>query len=129
MLLPKTTNAALNKIRDTAALHLILMGDADDQSTLTVSMLNTFFANYDNAGSSAVVHGIVCPVGQSCNGEPGSVRNVQVIAASGGITGDFQLAQNNSRSSRPPSTRSSRRQSGVLLTAHVRDRPVADLTG
>ncbi len=94
-LLPKTTGATQNKIREGAGLHLILMGDADDQSNATIPSINAFFANYDGAGSKAVVHGIVCPVGQTCNNEPGSVRNVEVIAAAGGIQGDFTLAQMN----------------------------------
>ncbi|MHB8876828.1 MAG: hypothetical protein ACYC8T_24290, partial [Myxococcaceae bacterium] len=96
-LLPKTTSATLNKVRTTADLHLILLGDADDQSATAIGTLNSYFLNYDGAGSKAVVHGIVCPQGQACGETQRSPRrNLDTIAATGGVLGDINVAQSGS---------------------------------
>jgi hypothetical protein len=93
-LLPKTNVNAANKIRVGAALHLIFLGDADDQSGTAGPAYTTFLANYDGAGSRAVMHGIVCPQGQTCGEAQANPRkNLAVIAASGGVTGDINVAQ------------------------------------
>lgn len=93
-LLPKTNDPMENKIRLGADLHLILLGDADDQSRTSMSTLNAFFADYDKAGSKAIVHGIVCPLGQNCNETQKSPRrNLDAIATSGGVLGDINVAQ------------------------------------
>ncbi|MBI3183796.1 MAG: hypothetical protein HYZ28_16790 [Myxococcales bacterium] len=96
-LLPKTTDPTQNRIRTSADLHLILLGDADDQSAIAMTTLNPFFANYDGAGSKAVVHGIVCPQGQSCGETQRSPRrNLDAIATAGGVLGDINVAQSGS---------------------------------
>lgn len=93
-LLPKTTNPAQNKIRTGADLHLILLGDADDQGSTPIAAMNAFLANYDGAGSRAVVHGIVCPQGQECGEDQMTPRrNLNAIATSGGVLGDINIAQ------------------------------------
>jgi hypothetical protein len=96
-LLPKTTVATQNKIRQGADLHLIMLGDADDQSSLDINGLNAFYANYDGVGSKAVVHGLLCPDGQSC-GETQAFprRDLNVISAAGGVLGDINVAQSGS---------------------------------
>ncbi len=93
-LLPRTADPAVNKLRDGAHLHLILLGDADDQSPFTMASLNALFANYDGANSEAGVHGLVCPQGQLC-GETQATprRNLEAIAAAGGVLGDINVAQ------------------------------------
>ncbi len=96
-LLPKTTNPATNKIRTDASVHVILLGDADDQAPTAIGTLNNFFNNYDGAGGKATVHGIVCPQGQSCGETQANPRrNLNTIAATGGVLGDINVAQNNS---------------------------------
>ena len=95
-LLPKTTNAGLNKVRDGAALHVIHLGDADDQSSPAIQTYINLFNNFDGAGSKAVLHGIVCPLNdpQGCNETQANPRrNLAVIAATGGILGDINTAK------------------------------------
>jgi hypothetical protein len=96
-LLPKSTDPALNKLRVGADLHLILLGDADDQSPFSIASLNAVFANYDGANSQAIVHGIVCPQGQLCGETQGTPRrNLDAITTSGGVLGDINVAQSGS---------------------------------
>jgi hypothetical protein len=97
VLLPRSTNATANKVRDGANLHLLLLGDADDQSNVNLNQLNSFYANFDGQGGRAVLHGIVCPQGQSCGETQANPRrNLAAIAASSGVLGDINVAQNNS---------------------------------
>jgi hypothetical protein len=97
VLLPKTVDPLMNKVRTGAALHLIHLGDADDQATSAIATVIAFFNSYDGAGSKAVLHGIVCPQGQVC-GETNTNprRNLAVIAATGGVLGDINVAQTGS---------------------------------
>ena len=99
-LLPKTTTATTNKVRTDAALHLILLGDADDQSSDNATTFTNFFNNYDGQNgtySKAVVHGIVCPQGQTCSETQANPRkNLAVIQATGGVLGDINIAQSGS---------------------------------
>lgn len=92
-MLPKAANSP-SAIRTSADLHLILLGDADDQSSASAATYSTFFGDYDSAGSKAVVHGIVCPQGQGCGETQANPRkNLAVIAATGGVLGDINSAQ------------------------------------
>src|SRR5262249_33234463 len=72
-LLPSNPTGTGNKIRSDAQLHVIVLGDVYDQSGQTGASLLSFFNNFDGANgmySKAVVHGIVCPEGQSCGDDP-----------------------------------------------------------
>ncbi|MFZ5470592.1 MAG: hypothetical protein ACOZIN_14250 [Myxococcota bacterium] len=92
-MLPKQA-ADVSFIRTSADLHVILLGDADDQDGTAVQTYIDFFNNYDGAGSKAVVHGIVCPQGQTCGeAQRNPRRNLAVITATGGIQGDINSAQ------------------------------------
>ncbi len=103
VLLPKSSNPADNKVRSGADLHVILLGDADDQSDnssqggpIALSAFDAFYANYDTQGGKSVVHGIVCPQGQGCGeSQRDPRRNLTAIANSGGVLGDINVAQAN----------------------------------
>lgn len=98
VLLPRTTSQTVNQLRQGADLHLIMLGDADDQTFNTpASAYSQFFNNFDFAGSKAVVHGIVCPQGQNCGETQGYPRrNLEVINQTGGVLGDINVAQSGS---------------------------------
>lgn len=91
-MLPRTAGSDAH-IRPDAALHLILLGDADDQSADSPAVYTSFFQNYDGSGAAAVVHGIVCPEGQLCEETQMNPRsNLTVIRNTGGINGDINAA-------------------------------------
>jgi hypothetical protein len=81
--------------RPDANVVVVLLGDADDQSAPSPAQYTSYFntpnstlGNYLNRLTQKVpVHGIVCPVGQTCNGEPNNNRHGQVITDTGGIRG------------------------------------------
>ncbi|MHB8875758.1 MAG: hypothetical protein ACYC8T_18890, partial [Myxococcaceae bacterium] len=126
-LLPRTTNATLNKLRTTADLHLILLGDADDQSPTPISTLNSFFLNFDGAGSKAVVHGIVCPLGATgCDTQRSPRRNFAAIAATGGVLGDINVAQ--SGSPQLANTLDAILSAAIASTGHPLQRPPISAT-
>lgn len=86
----------VGKFRNGAQVVVILIGDADDQSAYSAAQFSTFFGTLNNtlgAHTNRVgpvpVHGIICPVGQTCNGEPQNVDNGAVITARGGVRGDI----------------------------------------
>ncbi len=105
---------AVNKARSDAQLVVVLLGDADDQTTgyTTTSQttcgststtgcenINNFVTYFRGTGTTALtrnptgrnipVHGIVCPAGQNCNNESqvNPQRHAQVVTATGGIRG------------------------------------------
>jgi hypothetical protein len=55
-LLP-TQESSTVKLRTGATLVIILLGDVDDQSSMSAAYYTTYFSNYDNLGSKAQVHG------------------------------------------------------------------------
>ncbi len=126
-LLPKGTSVTDNKLRTAADLHLIVLGDADDQSATAIATLNAFFLNYDGAGSKATVHGIVCPAGQAC-GETQRTprRNLDTIAATGGVLGDINVAQ--SGSPQLAATLDAILSAAIAGTGHLLQRPPISAT-
>lgn len=100
-LTPATVMEQAGKLRDGAQLVIVLLGDADDQSGLSAAQYITFFTTanatvtangntYTNrTGGRITVHGIVCPQGSTCNGEPNNNKHGQVISATGGVRGDL----------------------------------------
>lgn len=102
-LLPRGTDPAANKFRVGASLHVIVLSDTEDQSTGPITNYTGFINNYDNAGAKAVVHGILCPEGSSCNledqvGRPGRVQSL--VRGTGGVVGDINVFQDNSMAGR-----------------------------
>ncbi len=102
--LPLPATETLNRVRPDAQLVVILLGDADDQTTGYTTTGNapwenitdfvTFFTGSgagtkNRLGKNIPVHGIVCPAGANCNNETQAnpQRNPQVITATGGIRG------------------------------------------
>lgn len=94
------------KLRTDAKLVVILLGDADDQTTGYSTTGGSGWENVQNfinyfqgtgtttltknpTGAVIPVHGIVCPAGQSCNSETQAnpQRHAQVITATGGVRG------------------------------------------
>lgn len=91
VLLPRGTG---NRFRPGAEAHLILLGDADDQSSQTAATYISFFQDFDGNGSKATVHGIVCPQGQNCGESQANPRkNLAVVQGTGGVLGDINVAQ------------------------------------
>lgn len=98
---PGTAVEQKSKARADATLVIIILGDADDQSSYTAAQYTTFFntvngtvASYQNkSGKKITVHGIICPAGQTC-GETQSnpQKHGTVIANTGGIRGDIGTA-------------------------------------
>jgi hypothetical protein len=95
-LTPGTATEVKNKARAGAKLVVIILGDADDQSTYGAgSYINFFSVNmatvgpYQNkSGGKIPVHGIVCPAGQTCSETQKSPQwHGQVITATGGVRG------------------------------------------
>ena len=92
------------KIRNGAQVAVILLGDADDQSSYSGPQFTTFFstqgATLGTGGSQRVnrvgpmaVHGIICPDGQNCGEtQMNPRRNSAVIAARNGVRGDIGSA-------------------------------------
>ena len=86
-----------NRLRNGAQVVVILLGDADDQSTYTIAQLNTFFGTlnatlgtHTNRVGPVPVHGIICPNGQTCGETQNATRkNPAVITARGGVRGDI----------------------------------------
>ncbi len=96
-------------MRPGAELVVILLGDADDQTTGYTTVGGSGWENVQNfvqfftaTGAAAQttrnklnrnipVHGIVCPAGSSCNGETGqtNTRHGTVISATSGIRGEL----------------------------------------
>jgi hypothetical protein len=110
-----TAPGSANPVRAGAELVIILLGDADDQTsgyTTTANKTNlpsatlegvqnfiNFFMSTGPVGQSTKntlnkiipVHGIVCPAGTNCNSEwqENPQRHAQVINATSGIRGDI----------------------------------------
>jgi hypothetical protein len=94
---PGTVTEQKKKARAGAAIVIIILGDADDQSPYSAAQYSTFFntpngtvGSYTNkSGKKITVHGIICPAGQNCNSETqqSPQRNAAVITATGGIRG------------------------------------------
>ncbi|MBS1152486.1 MAG: hypothetical protein H6Q89_4184, partial [Myxococcaceae bacterium] len=97
-LLPRNAAGTGNKIRDGAQLHLLLVGDVDDQTSgVTGPTFLSFFNNFDGANSAvskAVVHGIVCPANTRCSTQesmnPAVTKDSAVISGTGGIGADIR---------------------------------------
>jgi hypothetical protein len=105
--LPLPAIDQMNRVRVGAQLVVVLLGDADDQTTGYSTVLSTATPNLENVqnfidffnnsgtgtknrlATSIKVHGIVCPVGIDCNGEFQETpqRHARVITATGGIRG------------------------------------------
>ncbi|MBL8952788.1 MAG: VWA domain-containing protein [Myxococcaceae bacterium] len=108
--MPADGGVAVNKMRSDATLVIVLLGDADDQTSGytttggTLEAVNNFVQYFQGTGTTALtrnpqgrnipVHGIVCPAGQNCNNESQSnpQRHAQVIVATGGIRGAINNA-------------------------------------
>lgn len=122
MLLPRTTDVAQNKVRAGSDLHVLLLTDADDQSAFSIASLNAVFADYDAQGSSATVHGLVCPQGLTCGESQSSPRrNLGTIRATGGVLGDINVAQ--SGSAQLTATLDAMMTAVVARTGHLLLRP------
>lgn len=92
------------KIRNGAQVAIILLGDADDQSSYSGPQFSTFFttanATLGTGGNQRVnpigpiaVHGIICPNGQTCGEvQENPRRNSAVITATNGVRGDIGSA-------------------------------------
>jgi hypothetical protein len=86
-----------NRVRNGAQLVVVLLGDADDQSTYNSTQLTNFFTTQNAMLGSNVnrlgrvpVHGIICPNGQNCGEDQNTPRrNPAIITATGGIRGDI----------------------------------------
>ncbi|MDP2271133.1 MAG: adventurous gliding motility lipoprotein CglD [Archangium sp.] len=85
------------KFRNGAQVVVVLLGDADDQSTYNATQLSTFFGTLNatvgtrtNRIGPVPVHGIICPDNQTCGENQNTPRrNPAVITARGGIRGDI----------------------------------------
>jgi hypothetical protein len=86
------------KARSGAKVVVIILGDADDQSSFSVAQYASFFqtpsalvGSYQNLlTDKVVVHGIVCPAGQLCNEfQWYPQHHGEVISATGGVRGDI----------------------------------------
>ncbi len=92
-LLP-TQESSTVKLRTGATLVIILLGDVDDQSSMSAAYYTTYFSNYDNLGSKAQVHAIACPgnVTSCSSGEPtnNGPKVSTVVANLGGVFGDVR---------------------------------------
>lgn len=95
-LLPRNAAGTNNKIRDDAQVHMIVLGDVDDQTTGTSgAQFLAYFSNVDNLGttnSKVVTHGIVCPANTNCNDDTNgaTVKQIQVINGTGGVNADIR---------------------------------------
>jgi hypothetical protein len=91
------------KVRPNARVVVVLLGDADDQSSSSATNFTTYFGTTgstlggltnnltaQNGGGKVVVHGVVCPEGQNCGEDQANPhKNGLVIAATGGVRGDI----------------------------------------
>lgn len=105
-LLPRSTNASLNKIREGAKLHLITLTDTNDHSNGTAAASDAtgyinFLRNFDGLSDPATIHGIICPEGLKCAGNqeeqvlnPGKIQTA--IRATAGVLGDIRIANDTS---------------------------------
>jgi hypothetical protein len=106
------TTEVAGKLRADATLVLILLGDADDQTTgyNTTALdctggcesADNFVKFFQATGTSATtknrlgipitVHGIICAAGTTCNGEyqANPQRHAQVVTATGGVRGSIK---------------------------------------
>ncbi|MBL8916543.1 MAG: VWA domain-containing protein [Archangium sp.] len=92
---------APNLFRNGAQVVVILLGDADDQSTYTGPQFSTFFGTLNstlgtggtqrvNRVGPVAVHGIICANGQTCGEtQQNPRRNAAVITARGGVRADI----------------------------------------
>lgn len=109
--LTPTAVGSTTKVRTGAQVVVVMLGDADDQTTSYTSTNSgcvsstsnpceaigdfmTFFSasgsgTKNKLGVNVPVHGIVCPAGANCNGETEAnpQRTPQVVTATGGIRG------------------------------------------
>jgi len=103
--MPADGGVVVNKARSDAQLVVVLLGDADDQTSGYTSTgsprenITNFTQYFTGTGTTALtrnpsgrnipVHGIVCPAGANCNSETQNnpQRHAQVIVATGGIRG------------------------------------------
>lgn len=108
--MPTNGTVVVNKMRSDAQLVVVLLGDADDQTSGytttggTRENINNFIQYFSGTGTTTLtrnplmqnipVHGIVCPAGQNCNSETQNnpQRHAQVITATGGIRGAINNA-------------------------------------
>ena len=98
---PGTAQEQATMSRQNAAIVIVLLGDADDQSAYNAAQYSTFFntpgnalGGYTNRSTNKIkVHGIICPVGQTCNGETNQNKHGTVINNTGGIRGDINNNQ------------------------------------
>ncbi|MFL5322194.1 MAG: adventurous gliding motility lipoprotein CglD, partial [Myxococcaceae bacterium] len=96
--------AAAVKFRPDATVAVVLLGDADDQSSITgitAANLGASYSTYFNTPGNTLngwtnnvttkipVHGIICPAGTNCNNETqqNPQRHAEVITATGGVRG------------------------------------------
>jgi len=86
------------RLRTGATLVIIVLADADDQSSESLQVYEQYFratgstvgVNKNPLGKNIVVHGIICPDGQNCGETQQDPRKVAgVIAATGGVRGDI----------------------------------------
>ncbi len=103
---PATVAEDAGSVRQGAQVVVVIMGDADDQTngystsgSSNQTPTQEFIDFFNGTGTTSLsknklatkvpVHGIVCPVGQVCNGEyqASPQRNGVVIAGTGGIRG------------------------------------------
>lgn len=106
--LPLPMNEQANRVRADAQLVVIVLGDADDQTSGYTSTgtpreaIQNFITFFTAAGAgtknrlnvNVPVHAIVCPAGANCNSEfqDNPQRTPQVVTASGGIRGAINSA-------------------------------------
>jgi len=97
-LTPGTPTEVKTKARAGAKLVLIILGDADDQSSYQAAAYSAFFNTaggavgpYQNlSGGKVPVHGIICPAGQTCGEtQQNPQRHGAVITATGGVRGEI----------------------------------------
>jgi len=101
-LAPATVVESGTKFRDGATVVIVLLGDADDQSSTNAQVYSDYFNDTGNSAGVSnnpvdqkiVVHGIICPVGSNCNNETqqNPQRHAAVITATGGIRGEINNA-------------------------------------
>ncbi|MCC6335910.1 MAG: VWA domain-containing protein [Myxococcales bacterium] len=101
--LPLPMTEQVNRVRSDAQLAVIILGDADDQTSgytstgsprENIQNFVTFFTAQGTGTKNRLnvnvpVHAIVCPTGANCNGETQNnpQRTPQVTTATGGIRG------------------------------------------
>jgi hypothetical protein len=94
-----------NRFRNGAQVVVVLLGDADDQSSSSIAQLTNFFGTQCatlgtgmnqrvNRVGPVPVHGIICPNGSTCGNETQNNprKNPAIITARGGIRGDIGSA-------------------------------------